>query len=126
MHVLRRMIDAVKPGGIALDLQFIRPNPRAELENMVVCDIDGAPLFAKADAAVAAVDALIATGRLVEGAVDDHDVLKHYSNGTDLLDDWERTERRPLGDGAARLREIRRPCISRERCRLRRLRVCGG
>ncbi len=125
MHVLRRMIDAVRPGGIALDLQVIRPNPRAESDKVVICEIDGTPLFAKADAAVAAVDAHIAAGRLVEEAVDDHDVLKHYANGVDLLDDWERSDRRPLWDGSDRLREIRRSCVTRERCRLRRLRVCG-
>jgi len=125
VHVLRRMVDAVRPGGIALDLQVIRPNPRAESQNMVICEIDGTPLFTKADAAVAAVDALVATGRLVEEAVDDHDVLKHYLNGTHLLDDWERSDRRPLGDGSNRLRKTRRPCVTRERCRLRRLRVCG-
>lgn len=125
MHVLRRMIDGVRSGGIALDLQVIRPNPRAESEHLVICDIDGEPLFAKADAAAAAVQTLIAAGELTEEAVDDHDVLKHYSSGTDLLDDWERSGRRPLGDGAARLREMRRPCISREHSRLRRLRVRG-
>ena len=119
------MVDAVRPGGIVLDLQVIRPNPRAESGDVVICEMDGTPLFAKADAAVAAVDALIAAGRLVEEAVDDHDVLKHYPSGSDLLDEWERGDRRPLGDGPDRLREIHRPCVTRERCRLRRLRVCG-
>jgi hypothetical protein len=38
---------------------------------VLVCEIDGSPLFAKADAATHAVDAAIADGRLVEEAVDD-------------------------------------------------------
>src|SRR3990172_6224565 len=53
------MVDAVKTGGIVLDLQVIRPNPRVESGGRVLCEIDGEPLFRKADAATAAVDALV-------------------------------------------------------------------
>ena len=124
MHVLRTMIEAVRPGGIVLDLQVIRPNPRAETRaGVVVCELDGRPLFVKADAAAAAVDAALADGRLAEEAVDDHDVLKHFPNGADLVRDFSRVGRVPLGDGEARLRAIEEPCVTRERCRLRRLRV---
>jgi hypothetical protein len=38
-------------------------------------------LFRLADAAAAAVDASIAKGSLLEEAVDDHDVHKHYRTG---------------------------------------------
>jgi hypothetical protein len=123
VHVLRNMVDAVKPSGVVLDLQVIRPNPRAEVDGQLICEIDGEPLFTKADAATAAVDALVAGGRLVEEAVDDHDVLKHYPNGADLIDDWARTERRPADEAAPRLRATTQPCVTRERCRLRRLRL---
>jgi hypothetical protein len=123
VHVLRRMIDATRPGGIALDLQVIRPNPRVEAEGRFVCEMDGMPLFEMADAAVAAVEALVATGRLVEEAVDDHDVLKHYAGGEDLIADWARGDRRPLGDGRDRILRLAGPCVTRERCRLRRLRA---
>lgn len=123
MHVLGRMIDATRPGGIALDLQVIRPNPRVEAEGRFVCEMDGTPLFVMADAAVAAVEALVATGRLVEEAVDDHDVLKHYARGEDLISDWARGARRPLGDGRERILRLDGACLTRERCRLRRLRV---
>jgi hypothetical protein len=27
VHVLRHMVEAVRPGGLVLDLQVIRPNP---------------------------------------------------------------------------------------------------
>ena len=117
------MVDAVKTDGLVLDLQVIRPNPRVEADGRFICELDGEPLFAKADAAAAAVDAAVATGRLIEEAVDDHDVLKHYANGADLVDDWKRSERRPIGRTSSELREIRRQCVTRERCRLRRLRV---
>jgi hypothetical protein len=126
VHVLRNMVEAVRPGGLVLDLQVIRPNPRAEAGGVLVCEFDGEPLFVQADAATAAVDALVAGGRLAEEAVDHHDVLQHYASGPDLLDDWAEKERRPIGDGAARLRATREPCVVRERCRLRRLRLLSG
>lgn len=123
MHVLRNMVDAVRPGGIVLDLQVIRPNPRVECDGGVLCEIDGEPLLARADAATAAVDALIAAGRLVEQAVDDHDVRKHYRTGADLVDDFADKERKLPDDAVPSLRALKRPCVVRERCRLRRLSV---
>ena len=123
MHVLRNMVGAVKSDGLVLDLQVIRPNPRAEVDGRLICELDGEPLFRKADAVRAALDALIANGRLVEEAVDDHDVLKHYATGADLFDDWARSERRPADEAVPRLRATARPCVTREHCRLRRLRL---
>ena len=123
VHVLRNMVEAVKPGGVVLDLQVIRPKPVVEVGGRFICEIEGESLLRKADAAAAAVDALVAGGRLVEEAVDDHDVLKHYANGEDLIDDWARSDRHPRAEAIPRLRATARPCVSRERCRLRRLRV---
>ena len=56
MHVLRNMISSVKLGGLVLDLQVIRPEPRLEVDGRILCKIDGPPLFRLADAAAAAVD----------------------------------------------------------------------
>src|SRR5713101_10095688 len=117
------MVDAVKPGGLVLDLQATRPNPRVEVDGQFICEIDGEPLFRTADAATAAVDALVAAGRLIEEAHDEHDVLKHYPNGPDVVDDWERSKRGPAPEAVPRLRAIDRPCVTRERCLLRRLRL---
>ena len=123
MHVLRNMVEAVKPDGLVLDLQVVRPNPTAELDGRVICEIDGEPLFRTADAATVAVDALVRAGRLLEQAIDDHDVRKHYANGAELVADFA-DARRQLPDGSLpRLRAIAQPCVVRERCRLRRLQV---
>lgn len=123
MHVLGNMVEAVKPGGMVLDLQVIRPNPTIEVDGRVVCEIDGEPLFRTADAATAAVDALIRDGRLVEQAVDDHDVRKHYDSGADLVDDFAGKERRLPDSAVPCLLPLVQPCAVRERCRLRRLLV---
>jgi hypothetical protein len=117
------MLRAVTPGGAVLDLQVIRPNPVVEVEGRVVAEIDGGPLFAWADAATAAIDARVAAGDLVEEAIDDHDVCKHYSDGQELVDDIASSMRNLSPEAAALVAGIDRPLRSRERCRLRRLRV---
>ena len=121
MHVLRNMVDAVKPGGLVFDLQVIRPDPAVESEREVVCEIDGEPLFRGADAATAAIDGLVLSHELVEQAVDDHDVRKHYANGTELVDDFAGKQRRLPKHAQPQLRALTQPCVVRERCRLRRL-----
>ena len=70
MNALSQMIEAVRPGGLILDLQVIRPNPWVELNGRVVAEIDGEALFRCADAATAAIDERIRAGDLVEEAVD--------------------------------------------------------
>ena len=48
VNVLNNMVNAVRPGGVVLDLQVIRPNPRVEVDDdRLVCEIDGEPLFVK-------------------------------------------------------------------------------
>jgi hypothetical protein len=123
VYVLRNMVGAVKPGGLVLDLQVIRPNPTAEVDGRVVCEIDGEPLFSTADAATAAVDALITAGRLVEQAIDDHDVRKHYADGAELVDDFADKKRQLPERAVPGLLALAQPCAVRERCRLRRLHV---
>ena len=121
MDVLGHMVDAVRPGGLVLDLQVIRPNPTIEVDGQVVGEIDGESLFRSADAATAAIDALVDTGRLVERAIDDHDVRKHYANGLELIDDFAGKQRRLPDRAMPHLRALAQPCVVRERCRLRRL-----
>jgi hypothetical protein len=122
VNVLRRFREALVPDGVVLDLQVIRPHPRIEAAGRVLCVADGSPLFVAADAARAAVDLLIAEGLLVEEAVDDHDVLKHYESGVTLVEDWAPKGRKLPAEAVPLLQTIERECVLRERCRLRRLR----
>lgn len=123
MDALGRMVRATRPGGQILDLQVIRPDPVIEVDGREVGRLDGEPLFAWADAAVAAVDARIAAGDLVEEAVDDHDVRKHYPDGPDLVEDVAGSKRRLPAELVPRIAAIREPLVIRERCRTRLLRV---
>src|SRR2546428_12998021 len=115
------MVEAVKPGGLVLDLQVIRPNPTAEVDGRVVCEIEGEPLFRTANAATVAVDALIRTGRRLEQAVDDHDVRKHYASGAELVADFADKQRHLPERVVPGLLALSQPCVVRERCRLRQL-----
>jgi hypothetical protein len=121
VHVLRNMVEAVRPGGVVLDLQVIRPNPVVECDGRVLCEVDGESLLRKADAAAQAVDSLTEANRLVEEAVDDHDVRKHYRTGSDLVEDFAGKERHLPDEAIAGLNALMRPCFVAERCRLRRL-----
>jgi hypothetical protein len=123
VNALSKMSDAAAPGGLILDLQVIRPDPYVELDGEVVARIDGEPLFEWADAATAAIETRIAAGDLVEEAIDDHDVRKHYSNGADLVEDVAGSKRRLPEEAVPVLGRIARPLVVRERCRVRRLRV---
>src|SRR2546423_9852861 len=80
------MLEALRPGGVVLDLQVIRPNPRVEVDGRLVTEIDGEPLFRNADAATAAIDERIAAGDLAEEAGDDHDVRQHFPKGEELVE----------------------------------------
>ena len=121
MNVLDNMVRAIRPGGVILDLQVIRPHPRVESDGELICEIDGTPLFEQADAATAAVDTLVRTGCLTEEAIHDHDVRKHYPDGRDLVDDFRDKARKLPEDAIPRLNVIDQPLVVRERCRLRRL-----
>jgi hypothetical protein len=124
VNALGQMIEAVKPGGLVLDLQVIRPAAPVLLGGRVVATIESEALFAWADAAVAAVDARIDAGELVEEAVDDHESRTHYVDGAELVDDVARSTRRRFADAVVPvLAAIDKPLVVRERCRLRRLRV---
>lgn len=123
MNVLRNMVAAVKPGGLVLDLQVIRPDPVIESGGERICEIWGEPIFATADAATAALDGAIATTLLAQEAVDDHQVRTRFPTGPDLVDDFASKKRRIPEQALPKLLATAGPVTMRERCRLRRLRV---
>jgi SAM-dependent methyltransferase len=122
VRALRRFREALAPGGTILDLQVVAPEPTVEVNGEVVCRLEGGALLDDAATAAAVIDDEIARGLLREEAVDDHDVLRHFSTGASLIEHL-RTTARPVAAGAAPLlKASARPHIIRETCRLRRLR----
>ena len=117
------MIEAAKPGGQILDLQVIRPDPVVELDGRTIAQIDGEPLFAWADAAVAAIDERVTVGDLVQAGVDDHDVREHFPHGRALIERFATSKRRLPDDAVPLLQPIEQPLTVREHCRTRLLRV---
>ena len=123
MHVLRNMVQAVRPQGLVLDLQVVRPNPVVEADGRVLCEVDGSPLFRTADPAAAAIDEMIASGALVEEARDVHEILTHFRDGNAVVEDFVGRRRLLPTSKLGFLRSIDEPCVMIERCLLRRLRV---
>jgi hypothetical protein len=123
VDVLGRMVAAVRDEGIVLDLQVLPWTATVESDGCARCAVQSDALFARARAAAAAVDDFAASGRLVEEARDDHDVLKHYAHGVELVDDFAGQEERLPVEALPRLRALEGPCVIRHRCRLRRLLV---
>jgi hypothetical protein len=113
------MVDAVKPGGVILDLQVIGPNPTIEVDGEVVDEIDGESLLRSADAAAGAIDTLVESGALIDQAIDDHDVHKHYANGLEVIEDFAGKQQRIPERAIPSLRALGAPCVVRSRCRLR-------
>jgi hypothetical protein len=123
VHVLRHYCEALGPTRVMLDLQVVPPNPIVEAGGERICEIDGSVLLADAEAATRVVDGFIARGALVEEAVDDHDVRSHYASGPELVEDFVDRKRKVPPAAVPLLEAIDEPCVVREACRLRRLRV---
>jgi hypothetical protein len=126
VNVLGNMVAAVKEGGLILDLQVVPFTATVETDARVVCEVENEPLYRRARAAAAAIDALIATGRLAEEAIDDHDVRKHYKHGRELVDDFADQEERLPSSALPTLQQLKTACVIRHSCRLRRLRIRGN
>lgn len=122
VHVLHRFRRALVPGGAILDLQVIPPEPAVEVDGEVVCRLEGGTLLEDAAAAAAVIDEEIARGLLREEAVDDHEVLRHFSTGASLIEHFRWGPRSVPASAMPLLEESARPHVVRETCRLRRLR----
>lgn len=121
MHVQRRFLKAVVPGGILLDLQIIPPYPRVEAQGKVIHLVHGGEVFDWALAAGAALDRLVDEGRLLDEAYLDHDVLSHYENGAVLCANWPSKLATLPPEVTSLLSAVSTICVLRERCRLRKL-----
>ena len=89
MHALRKIHEALVPGGVLLDMHPIPPSARAEVDGRSLGEFDDAEFWE----IVAATEApLEATDLFVWEAETEFDWLERYDSGAALLEDvksWE-------------------------------------
>lgn len=123
MHVLRRLLRSLVPGGIVLDLLSVPPNARVEAGGEVLGELDGSAFFPRALAAAAGLDALADEGLLAQEHEEAFPILVRYPSGADLLEDVAgRTFTRMPTALARRVGRIEGQCEVREHCLVRRYR----
>lgn len=123
VRVLHRCRVALVPGAVMLDLQVIPPEPVVEVYGAAICSLEDGGLLDDAATATGVVDELVERGLLYEDGVDDHEVLHHCSSGPALIEYFQPKRRSIPVHAIPLLAATDRPCVVREACRMRRLRV---
>lgn len=123
VDVLRDLLQALKPGGLVVDLLLVPPPERIEADGEVVGELDGSTYFPRALAAAAGLDALATEGVLDHEHEERFAIFVRYLTGVDLVEDVSQREyTRIPGELARRVRAIPGPCAIRDNCLVRRFR----
>ncbi len=124
MRVLSHACSLCRPAGILLDLTTVPPAASIECAGTSLGGLEQDAFLAQAAATEAAVDRLIADGRLLEEGRLEHQVLKHFDAGVDLIADIGTRRFADLPpDLIPVLERLLEPVVERASCLLRRLRV---
>lgn len=123
VNVLRRLMTALVPGGLVVDLLSVPPPERVEVGGELLGELDGSAFFPRALAAAGGLDALAAGGVLVHEHEERFPIFVRYPTGADLVEDVAQREytRMPAALGR-RVRAIAGPCEIRDNCLVRRFR----
>jgi hypothetical protein len=123
VNALQNVIGAVVPGGTVLDLQTVRPPPRVEAEGRLVCELDAAAFYERADANDRVLLAELDGGVLLLEAEERFDVFQRWPSGAALMAalDLPRSRKLPASMRPA-VEAITGECAIREACRTRRIR----
>ena len=123
MHVLRRLLQALVPGGVVVDLLSVPPPERVEVGDEVLGELDQSRFFPRALAAAAGLDALAEEWFLVAEHEERFSILVRYATGAEAVEDVaQRTYTRMPAELARRVEAIPGPCAMREHCLVRRFR----
>jgi hypothetical protein len=117
VDVLRRVYEALAPGGTILDLRSVPPPGRVEVDGRVVGELDESGFFPRSLHNGEALAGLAREGLLELAAEDAHTMLIVYPTGRDLVDDvasWGDTK--VPARLAARLVPLEGECAVREFC----------
>ena len=119
VDVLRDLCEALAGGGLIVDLEAIRPSGRVEVDGDPIGQIDDTAFFARADRAVAGLDALVDEGHVNRGRRLAFDTLVHYDTGRELIAAIAASDERHLPDRLATRLADTGPSIIRERSLVR-------
>ena len=124
VHVLRRLLQSLAPGGVVVDLLAVPPPERVEVDGHALGELDGAAFFARAIPAAAGLDELTAEGMLAHEYEERFPVFVHYSNGLELVEDVAQRENTRMPEALGRrVEKIATPCELRVSCLVRRFRI---
>jgi len=87
VDVLRRVCEALAPGGTILDLRSVPPPARIEVDGEVLGELDESAFFPRSHHNGEALADLAREGLLKRTAEDAHTMLIVYPTGRDLVDD---------------------------------------
>src|SRR3990170_5026077 len=111
VNVLRRLMTALVPGGLVVDLLSVPPPERVEVGGELLGELDGSAFFPRALAAAGGLDALAVEGGPVHEHEERFPIFVRYPTGADLVEDVAQREytRMPAALGR-RVRAIAGPC----------------
>ena len=123
VDVLRKLLQALVPDGVVVDLTAVPPNAQVEVDGAVLGELDGRAFFPRAQEATAGLDALAREGLLLLEGEERFTVLVRYPTGRDAVEDVaQRTYTRMPACLARRVEAIAGPVAIREHSLVRRFR----
>ena len=126
VDVLRRLLAALVPGGVVVDLTMSPPDEVVESGGEVLGRLDGSLFFPRALAACAGLDELGAEGLLELVREEPVSVIVRYPSGADVLEDVGRREyTRMPHELARRLAHVSGKCRLTSHCEVRSFRFRG-
>ena len=115
VDVLRKLLQALVPDGVVVDLTAVPPNARVEVDRAVLGDLDGRAFFPRAEEATAGLDALAREGLLLLEREERFSILVRYPTGRDAVEDVaQRTYTRMPASLARRVEATAGPVAIRE------------
>lgn len=120
VNVLRRLLQALVPGGVVVDLTMSPPDEAIESAGVTLGHLDGSAFFPRAVAACAGLDALAEDGYLRREREEPIVVTVRYPSGADVLEDVARRgyTRMPTALGE-KLVTVEAECVLRSNCLVR-------
>jgi hypothetical protein len=120
VDVLRRLLAALVPGGVVVDLTMSPPDESVESDGELLGFLDGSTFFPRALMAGAGLDGLATEGLLVLEREEPVSVIVRYPSGSDVLEDIaERTYTRIPAALARRLETVSTECLLYSNCLVR-------